>query len=224
MRCDEFELRWNDLLDERLSPESDPALAAHVAECRECARLMHDMTFVSAALHAAPLEPLSPDFAVRVSSLAASQWRPATAWAWKEAVQGVAAMAAALAAVLLLSVATMWHVSQQVAAQPGTRATSGLAIGSVGRTGAPNGSHESAAPSPQRMRRPLPWSFSWDRLTLTGRDGQPNQSVLALQRVTGSLRPVASSLSTAWQLLREAFPQFLGEDSHEETPMSQATA
>jgi hypothetical protein len=38
MRCDEFSLRFDELLDERREPLDEPNLAAHVAECVECRR------------------------------------------------------------------------------------------------------------------------------------------------------------------------------------------
>lgn len=36
MRCDEFEAKWQDLLDQRQPLESAPELAAHAAECEQC--------------------------------------------------------------------------------------------------------------------------------------------------------------------------------------------
>jgi hypothetical protein len=36
MRCSDFESRWNEILDRRESPESDPRLQAHRARCATC--------------------------------------------------------------------------------------------------------------------------------------------------------------------------------------------
>src|SRR5687768_8188452 len=38
MRCDEFSVRFDELLDERREPLDDPNMAAHVAQCAECRR------------------------------------------------------------------------------------------------------------------------------------------------------------------------------------------
>jgi len=38
MRCDEFSLRFDELLDERREPLDEPNMAAHVAECADCRR------------------------------------------------------------------------------------------------------------------------------------------------------------------------------------------
>jgi hypothetical protein len=40
MQCHEFEQRLNDLLDERQSPENDPLLAGHAAECSDCRQFL----------------------------------------------------------------------------------------------------------------------------------------------------------------------------------------
>jgi hypothetical protein len=40
MRCDEFEARWNQLLDERRRPALDDRLQAHAMVCRQCHELL----------------------------------------------------------------------------------------------------------------------------------------------------------------------------------------
>lgn len=102
MRCAEFELRLNELLDERLAPGSDPALRAHAQQCGECRGLLAAMgaAVEGAEALAAPAAP--GDLAARVvaawSAPEPVAERPSAAWralAWK------ACAAAALAASLV---------------------------------------------------------------------------------------------------------------------------
>ena len=68
MRCVEFEMRLNDLLDERVLPGSDPILDSHVAECAECAELLSaHLALLDGAETLASWLPQS-DLAVRVAA------------------------------------------------------------------------------------------------------------------------------------------------------------
>jgi len=40
MHCQQFEQRINDLLDDRESPSSDPAVRAHARHCSHCSELL----------------------------------------------------------------------------------------------------------------------------------------------------------------------------------------
>jgi len=66
MQCVEFEHRLNRLLDQRLSPDDDEQLAAHVIQCDECAGLYHAQHRLFAGLEAG--RPVAPvDLAQRVA-------------------------------------------------------------------------------------------------------------------------------------------------------------
>jgi hypothetical protein len=103
MHCVQFEMRLNQLLDDRRDPECDLDLAEHARECPGCADLLIDHETL---LHGVELrrfdEPSAgPDLAVRVAAEVAhgsgdSAWRR---WSWSVGT---------VAAALLLTLA-LWH-------------------------------------------------------------------------------------------------------------------
>lgn len=72
MQCAKFEVRLNQLLDERLLPECDTDLLAHAERCEACRELlaMSEQLFLGLEMHELPA--LSPDFAARVVAAANS--------------------------------------------------------------------------------------------------------------------------------------------------------
>ncbi len=66
MRCDEFELRLQDVLDERREPASDSALAAHGAECAACRTLAASLRGALQGLAALPRPAPSDSLTARV--------------------------------------------------------------------------------------------------------------------------------------------------------------
>ena len=46
MRCDDFQDRWQRLLDERQAPELDELLCAHAAMCEDCERILRTQTIL----------------------------------------------------------------------------------------------------------------------------------------------------------------------------------
>ena len=42
MRCEEFEIRLDELIDSRTRPSADTALVAHASQCASCERLLRD--------------------------------------------------------------------------------------------------------------------------------------------------------------------------------------
>lgn len=125
MHCAEFESRLNDVLDERLWLDSDPALTAHVQHCRPCRELAASYEAMVTGLEQSKIPATSPGLTAGV--LAAlptlcAEWddpdvirgefgksRPATQTtigrrrsAWRRrALVGMAAAAAMLGAVAL---------------------------------------------------------------------------------------------------------------------------
>ncbi len=66
MQCDEFELRLNELLDDRIAIDEDAGLGRHARECPACRNLWSDY----AAIFADPVRKTTavvrPDFSLRV--------------------------------------------------------------------------------------------------------------------------------------------------------------
>src|SRR5262245_56170237 len=112
MNCDEFDHRWNELLDERLNPEADPALTAHAAGCDDCrARLVGSRVLVR-GLSRFPVP--RADFSRRVMAAAAAppaQVRSASRF-W---LAGGVLLASAAAALLAISI--VWYARRGSAEQ-----------------------------------------------------------------------------------------------------------
>lgn len=66
MRCEKFEVLWNDCLDQRISPQSNEELSAHAAICSKCAELMAGGELLNFAFPGLPQPTLSADFSDRV--------------------------------------------------------------------------------------------------------------------------------------------------------------
>jgi len=106
VRCEDFENRLNDAIDERRPPEEDAELLAHAAACSGCERLLRDYESVLKCL--VPLRATEPSagFTLRVISA----YEPVMAAAPRTApARGRAAAFLALAAALLLSALPAWY-------------------------------------------------------------------------------------------------------------------
>lgn len=66
MRCDEFELLWNETLDRRANPRRVPELTAHAASCASCAELLSCGVILYEALATRPAPRPSGELAARV--------------------------------------------------------------------------------------------------------------------------------------------------------------
>jgi hypothetical protein len=66
VRCEEFEIRLNDIVDERRMPESDPELCAHAAGCGSCEQLLRGYeTLLDSVAHLEKVEA-APELCYRV--------------------------------------------------------------------------------------------------------------------------------------------------------------
>ncbi|MHB8970186.1 MAG: anti-sigma factor family protein [Pirellulaceae bacterium] len=68
MRCDEFDVRLNQVLDRRRSPESDPELRHHAQVCLSCQDQLAMTRRLLDGLDMLDVPPLADDFALRVVS------------------------------------------------------------------------------------------------------------------------------------------------------------
>ncbi len=58
--CDAFELRLNEILDERLDLSADTQLAGHVADCESCRRRLRASSRLLASFHSPPAGDVAP--------------------------------------------------------------------------------------------------------------------------------------------------------------------
>ena len=89
MRCDEFDVRLNQVLDRRWSPESDPQLRHHARVCLSCREQLATTRRLLDGLDMLDVPPLADDFALRVVSqvVPASHAQPRSSWfSWSVAV------------------------------------------------------------------------------------------------------------------------------------------
>lgn len=99
MKCEEFENRLNQLLDDRLVPEWDAELRAHASDCGECRELARHYTLLLDGYAALVAPEPSPELAARVLDQLQAE-RPRTAQRLALAVGMFATAAALLVAVL----------------------------------------------------------------------------------------------------------------------------
>lgn len=79
MNCEQFELRWNELLDLRERPQADAQLQGHVQHCVDCRSLAAAQEAVLEAIAASPLPEQSGDLTEKILaqvhvSRSAKQW------------------------------------------------------------------------------------------------------------------------------------------------------
>ncbi len=104
MHCVEFEMRLNDLLDERAALGDDSLLESHAAECPQCADLLGAHVALLDGVEALASLPPQPDLAVRVAAeLAPAASRRPRSWLW--------ALTATAAALLVSLGVWRWRVA-----------------------------------------------------------------------------------------------------------------
>jgi hypothetical protein len=92
MRCDEFDVRLNQMLDRRRSPENDPQLRHHALVCLSCQERLATTRRLLDGLDMLDVPPLADDFALRVVSqvVPASHVQHRSSWfTWEVAVAGM---------------------------------------------------------------------------------------------------------------------------------------
>jgi hypothetical protein len=181
MHCVQFEMRLNQLLDDRRDPGSELELAEHARECPNCADLLlgNEMLLQGVAMRMLDEPIVGRDLAVRVAAEVAassyeSSWRR---WSW---------IIPTVAAAMLLAVA-LWHRLGGVngAARPGQDP--------MARSG------DSRAPNDDAPYRGL--YARTVELTQEFREHSPQWA----EQMADGLKPVAASMSAALHGLRRTF-------------------
>ncbi|MDX1946382.1 MAG: zf-HC2 domain-containing protein [Pirellulaceae bacterium] len=208
MKCHEFENRLNDLLDERLAPESDARLVAHAQGCEVCGQLLQGQRALLAGLRPFPGPALRAEFAdeVVVASLAPgadvefAPREPATRW-WVFALVATAAtllLTFGIGRAISRNRAQRDQIVKQNEGSPPSQSPRGMAIVTPRRGG-------SAAPSPPLSGRryaafgPQIGSFA---ATLPAAVEHFDE----VERYAPGLRPLRISFVMLFDTLRRAIP------------------
>jgi len=116
MRCDEFEIRLNEVLDQRRLPEADVGLADHARQCEKCRALAASFQAILEGLERSLTVPCTNDLSDRVLAALA----PATTIRFPHRRQ-LMVLAAAAAVLLLVIGPWTWFGGGERSAGPAPR-------------------------------------------------------------------------------------------------------
>jgi hypothetical protein len=200
MQCVQFETRLNELLDERLSPELEPAIGRHAGECARCAALLAAHEDLLTGVESLRMSEAMPDLAVRVAGELSRRHilaPPARGW-WIPAA----------AAALLLGVGVWcWAAASRKGAEQ--LATSGTDMSVAMRTAAHEGPSPSASPAStaptatSRSRVVSQWIVTDTKALAEDFSVRPR---LLMEQMADGIKPVADSMSAALEALRRNLP------------------
>lgn len=205
MRCEQFEIRLQDLLDRRERPEFDPSLLEHAEVCRECQRLLAGQELLLVALEQPLPDDTDHQFVERVMA-EASAWPPRRV----RLANAVLALAGLAALFLLMSVPA-WKLPvspeghSELAVAGDLESTPGGELAGDSRP-QPRRDADPGASTPGPFLAEVPFHLD-EYLSLLEFPGENLQHV---DQLAGGFRPLASSLSFAFDAFRRSFP--LGRD------------
>ena len=201
MRCDEFEQRVHQLLDERQPVHADRSVAEHAGACPRCQSLLDAYQDLWDGLDLLDPPPLDAEFATRVVVAVPLARPPRQVPRWLP----WAAMAIA-ASLLVLATAAWWQRHFETAPPPDSVPTSsqpGLAVHRLGPDGGASREDKLApsAPVTESIRtQPLEAIFQHLAGQLSA------EHIGAVDGLAMGLRPIRESLTTAFDVLRTAIP------------------
>ncbi len=200
MQCDEFDVRWQKLLDLRRNPQRDPRLRRHAATCARCARQLRACARLLEGLELWEAPPLADDFAQRVVQqvtaqrvIPAARTRPAR---WLP-------LALAAAATLLIGVLPAWKsarrsrrptVDEQVA-----RSTE------LGQAAAAH-PHAPSARAPSSTFDQSPWTRYGNSILGLYTEETRARHRQQVSEFAEDLRPIASPFNAALTAIRRTIP------------------
>jgi len=215
MQCQEFEDRWNELLDERGCPQADPRLAAHAGECESCRGLLTGGSLLLRGLTQLPIPPLGREFARRVvTQVASDRESSVTARPASRAWLAVGVLLASAAAALL-AISLVWY-----ARRGGDHVAGGGNRPAVVNRSAPGASPRRRGPayafggqlllSAPRLPSFQNYRGAIDNLAVTL--PQTVEQLDQMERLAPGIRPVRLSLAMFWQTLRRSIPGSCSEE------------
>lgn len=221
MRCDEFQDRWQKLLDARQLPERDDLLCAHAAMCDDCGRLLRTQTilFRELARQQRKTQQSQRDSATTDSNRQRSKF--ARKWG-KPIVFGLAIAGSML--ILLIP-----GVRQIINNDPNQRTESRVA--NVSNTGVP----QAALVVKTRGNRSADAQSKIKPGASSEKDAQaekealrklmqdvaaklsdvPEEQLEPLDHIASGFRPLANTLGAAWDALRRTIPVRRNPSVHE---------
>ena len=199
MRCDEFEIRLNELLDRRERPELDAPLCAHARECDACGETLfaHELLFEGLVGQSRPQPPADLSERVlaswRMDSRAVAPDRKGlpSFKRWTSAIGAVSVAAAAV--VFAIGVSVYWNGS--LPPQTELRNDTVAKVERAPTTPPVPTMYTLVFEDPEYLER-MKESLSSDVPVWVG-------------GVTSGLRPVADSMEAAIDALRSSVPNFL---------------
>ena len=216
MRCPEFEQRLNAVLDDRRSPNADPRLAAHAAECPQCRQILdeHDALLSGISHLAAPT--LRRDFARRTLAAARPLSPHVVSNPRSEKLWSAAAPLLAAAAAMLITVSVVWYARLSGWNRfDRTEDAARLIIESPGLAMANRGPSSNATGGdwliemprlPSRLRA---YRSAFGELAMAFPD-----AALRLEEVehlAAGMRPLRASFAVIWDTLRSTIPTSYGD-------------
>lgn len=213
MNCDSFEMRLDELLDERLPPDSDIELNEHADGCPQCARLMADHQSLleavellarprmHAGLAAQVLEQMALE-PVAVANEADPRHlpTPSRSTSARRFAPPVATWIAATAAVLLVGIGVVrWNKVHRAAMAAAVKTPTAT------ETDVPKIVFENpAAKAAAGSRDSIVAQSVAEIQAATGPTGVPYRTLM--EQMTDGLKPVTHSMSAAIHALRRTFP------------------
>jgi hypothetical protein len=225
MKCTDFEHRLNQLLDDRLRPESDPQLLAHAEGCFDCREMLaaQESLFLGMAqLKRRSVSDMEAGFGPRVlSELNASEAQISLPPPARQPIRWTSVLSVSLAVLMAVSVG-MWIVArnnrQNAIAQPPTeKDPTGLALiqpGGAGRTKEVSPPQTAPASQPGELAATPPFfSLQADldgaMATITSRWQSSNQwhmESIDVEQYAPGIRPIRESFEVAIDALLKTIP------------------
>jgi hypothetical protein len=208
MRCDEFDQRFQRLLDARANPLSDSDLQEHVESCVACHARLCAWDDLTMAMECREVPSLSDDFSWRVvARLGERQPLPLLRNRYSRLTAVWAVVAVVLICVLPMIGRTWLPGSQRptvepVSAQPAAGQPPQVPISeaAVARNQQPTSQEPVAYDgSPQPSVAPTLTSFPW-------MDGLATTQLAPMNQFADPFRPVAKSFNAAFGALRKTIP------------------
>lgn len=196
MRCELFDVRLQQLLDQRRAPGRDPHLRRHAARCARCRDQLAATRRLLRGLPRRSPPPLDDDFAARVVQRVAPAPARYSSSTWP-------LVAAALAAALLMAVLPQGHFALR-----GIHQSAPDVLRSTGDP-AP-GVAASTTPSPENVAAAAPYEPWWTVYRTSIQELYPEQTRLRhrqqVAELAEELRPIATPFNATVTLLRRTIP------------------
>jgi hypothetical protein len=194
MRCDEFEVRLNQVLDRRRSPGGDPQLRDHALECLDCRDQLATLGQLLDGLDLLETPPLGDDFARRVVARVVP---PAPIRA-----QRSSSLPWAVAAALLLSLLPgYWFLRPLISPVATTWSQRGGDSPAVAYTGSPASDNVDRVAADRSL-----WTLYGNSLLELYPEATRERHRQQVSEIAADLRPIATPFNAAATAIRRTIP------------------